>query len=55
VRRAYDETVYQLRDGFAVDKAIEGHDTTEKHPITFWFRAIAEVSAKAVNETLTPG
>jgi hypothetical protein len=96
VRQFFDETAYQLCDGFAVnagyfsvhpnvggtfDEATEGHDTG-KHPVTFRFRtrsplrALAEhivvevegladssgyideftdISAEAVNETLTPG
>ncbi|MDR0644992.1 MAG: DUF4469 domain-containing protein [Treponema sp.] len=59
VRQFFDESVYQLCDGFAVDtgyysihpnvggtfdKVTEGHDT-HKHPITFRFRTRAALRA----------
>jgi hypothetical protein len=61
VRQFFDETVYQLCDGFAVnagyfsvhpnvggtfDKVTEGHDTA-KHPVTFRFRTRAPLRALA--------
>ncbi|MDR1326247.1 MAG: DUF4469 domain-containing protein [Treponema sp.] len=61
VKQFFDEAVYQLCDGFAVntgyfsihpnvggtfDKATEGHDT-DKHPITFRFRTRAPLRVLA--------
>jgi hypothetical protein len=61
VHQFFDETAYQLCDGFAVntgyfsvhpnvggtfDKVTEGHDT-DKHPVTFRFRTRAPLRALA--------
>jgi hypothetical protein len=61
VRQFFDETAYQLCDGFAVntgyfsvhpnvggtfDKITEGHDT-DKHPVSFRFRTRAPLRALA--------